>query len=103
MRSGSTVGAIEGEGALPDRSYLTKRELCQRTGLSAPTIHRYKRAGKIPFFQPGGKGARVLFPPDAIEAAQTQTNLERAEPPSGIEARRSRPGPQPKWCGGRDA
>jgi excisionase family DNA binding protein len=49
--------------------YLNIDEFAARTGYSKSTIHRLKNAKKIPFYQPGGKGARLLFPPDAIEYA----------------------------------
>jgi hypothetical protein len=52
-----------------ERKFLNKQELIAQTGLSGPTIERYKKAGRIPYFQPGGRGARVLFPIDAITAA----------------------------------
>jgi hypothetical protein len=83
-----------------DRAYLTKVELARRTGLSPATIERYKNAGKIPFFQPGGKGGRVVYPVDAIEAAHRQQDSDRLPagkdgptvgPPVRI------PGPQPRW------
>ena len=89
--------------AASDSPYLTKTELCVRTGLSPATVHRYKRDKKIPFFQPGGAGARVLFPRDAIEIAITQRQHESALNSSvpipinqGL-APRKRPGPQPRW------
>ncbi len=46
---------------------LTIEELSAKSRLSRSTIHRLKRAGKIPFFQPAGKGGRLLFPADAVE------------------------------------
>jgi hypothetical protein len=49
--------------------YVTIDELSRRSGVSTATLHRLKNAGQIPFFQPGGKGARLLFPPDALERA----------------------------------
>ncbi len=48
---------------------ITVEELSSRCRLSIATLHRLKRQGKIPFFQPAGKGGRVLFPADAIERA----------------------------------
>ena len=46
---------------------LTIEELSRRSRLSIATLHRLKKAGRIAFFQPAGKGGRVLFPADAIE------------------------------------
>jgi hypothetical protein len=84
--------------SLAARAYLTKQELVARSGLSAATIQRYKDQGLIPFFQPGGKGGRILFPPDAIETV----HLESAGPiPNSTDARQQKlpklPGPRPRW------
>jgi predicted DNA-binding transcriptional regulator AlpA len=79
------------------RPYLDIDELIVRSGLSRATIWRLKRAGKIPFFQPGGKGGRVKFPEDALEQAG------RCEVPSSVpdddESVLSKrlPGPRPQW------
>lgn len=76
-------------------SYLSKLELARLSGLSPATIQRLKDSGAIPFFQPGGKGCRVLFPVDAIERVQ------RAVVPvsslTGTDGGRSNSGPQPRW------
>lgn len=48
---------------------LTIEEFIAKSRLSVSTIHRLKRQGKIPYFQPAGKGGKLLFPPDAIECA----------------------------------
>lgn len=70
--------------------YLSLAELSARSGVSAATLWRLKEARRIPFFQPGGPGTRLLFPADA---------LERTEPPEeGTGAALS--GPTPKWMGG---
>lgn len=55
---------------LDERRYLTLEELARVSGLSKVTLRRHWRAGKIPGHQPGGKGSRVLFPPDALERKQ---------------------------------
>jgi hypothetical protein len=47
--------------------FLTIQQLSRNCGLSIATLHRLKRQGKLPFYQPAGKGGRLLFPPDAIE------------------------------------
>lgn len=77
----------------PKDHYVSISELAARTGLSHATIWRLKRGGKIPFFQPGGKNGRVLFPADAIERAlggPPQATPDDA-PPERL------PGPQPSW------
>lgn len=48
-------------------SYLTIHELSAKTKFSVSQLRRLARQGRIPCFQPGGKGGKLLFPPDAIE------------------------------------
>ena len=79
-----------------EKSYLDINELVARTGLSEATIWRLKRAGKIPFFQPGGKGGRVKFPADAIEVAGLETKPDSSAT-AGSESPERLPGPCPKW------
>lgn len=81
---------------LTDRRYLDITQFIARTGLSEATIHRLKRAGKIPFFQPTGKGGKLLFPLDAIERAGTE--IETAPALSlANEAPKRLSGPSAKW------
>lgn len=47
--------------------YLTVAELVERSGYSSASIHRLKAKHDIPFYQPAGKGGKLLFPPDALE------------------------------------
>jgi hypothetical protein len=83
--------------------YLTRSELAAKSGLSTSTIHRYKLRWVIPFYQPGGKGARVLFPPDAIEAATSAANSELANTEEQIDSpelphrAEPMPGRRPLW------
>ena len=82
------------------RAYLTKQELAVRSGLSEATIQRYKDSGRIPFFQPGGKGGRVLFPLDAIESAQREladSGGPAATVPPASKNPPKLPGPRPHW------
>lgn len=79
-----------------EQPYLDVGELAARTGLSRATIWRLKKAGKIPFCQPGGKGSRVLFHADAIEltnspAKPTLFDDNQARQPERL------PGPRPDW------
>jgi hypothetical protein len=87
---------------------LSRHELSLRTGLSESTITRLKQNARIPFFQPGGKGARVLFPPDAIELAARANHEDTTEDHNiatkGLinmspqaRRRKSLPGPRPQW------
>jgi hypothetical protein len=92
------------------RAYITKKELVIRSGLSASTVQRYKDGGRIPFFQPRGKGGRLLFPPRAVEAVLGQALQDQqpgiAATPSAGPVRavvppftrpKKLPGPRPLW------
>ena len=79
-----------------EKSYLDIDDLVARTGLSEATIWRLKRTGKIPFYQPGGKGGRVKFPVDAIEVAGLRIPRE-APADEDFASPKRLPGPRPKW------
>jgi excisionase family DNA binding protein len=75
-----------------DRDYVTIQELSVRTGASLATLHRLKRAGKISYYQPGGKGHLLRFPIDAIEQAIQQANTApQVATPQKLS------GPRPAW------
>lgn len=77
---------------------LTLQEFSDLSRLSPATIHRLKRLGKIPFFQPSGPRGKLLFPTDAVEQAaqaiggQTSPALSDA---AKVKAYLS--GPRPAW------
>jgi excisionase family DNA binding protein len=50
-----------------ERKFLTIRQLSESSGISVTQLRRLVHAGRIPFFQPGGKKGKLLFPRDAIE------------------------------------
>lgn len=89
--------------------YLTRQDLAAQTGLSPATLQRYKAGNRIPYYQPAGKGGRVLFPPNAIEAAVATAQVDRKDPQGEVgtttataEAERQAirqklPGPRPRW------
>jgi hypothetical protein len=62
--------------------YLTLKQLSDVSGLPAITIRRYVKSGRIVAFQPGGVGAKLLFPPDALEVLHVRDASEgdEAEP-----------------------
>ena len=76
------------------RTYLNIDQFQSLTGLSKSTIHRLKDSGQIPFYQPGGKGSRLLFPADAIEQSERLPSVAAA-------TSRTQPGHlsgrQPQW------
>lgn len=98
-KSGPPAGNPTSRVAEPQdkKSYLDVEELSARTGFSASTLWRMKKAGKIPYYQPGGWNCAVRFPEDAIEL------MRQCEPPApeheGEQQASSRrlPGPLPKW------
>ena len=85
--------------AATDKSRLVDiQELRAYSGLSIATIHRLKDKGRIPFFQPAGKGGKLLFPLDAIERAATAINSDGpADAPTGGLSSGQLSGPRPNW------
>jgi hypothetical protein len=75
---------------------VTIEELSKRSRLSIATIHRLKKAGKIPFFQPSGIGGRLLFPLDAIERSAA-TTVCSATPAAKVAPPPRLSGPTPDW------
>jgi hypothetical protein len=76
---------------------LTIEELSRHSRLSTATLHRLKRAGRIPYFQPAGKGGRVLFPADAIERAGKVVDQVDGPTPNVVRGDQRLPGPLPAW------
>jgi predicted DNA-binding transcriptional regulator AlpA len=74
--------------------YLDIHELVALTGYSVATIWRLKKAEKIPYYQPGGSGTKVTFPPDAlarVDASPNQPLVPEEETTERL------PGPMPQW------
>ena len=82
-----------------DEAHLTIQELSEHSHLSVATINRLKKAGLIPFFQPGGPRTSVRFPADAIEQACANRGGDVCQPPaaSSAHAPKTLSGPAPKW------
>lgn len=76
--------------------HLTIKELSERSRRSISTIQRLKKAGHIPFYQPGGPNTLVTFPPDAIERACAATAGNQPVPPIPLSPKKLS-GPQPAW------
>ena len=84
-----------------DKSQLVDlKEICGVTRLSPATIHRLKNAGKLPFFQPSGKGGKLLFPLNAIELATSAASVPSVPSDAGITGSQRLSGPAPKWLSG---
>ena len=93
MQAGADM-ACEGN----DKAFLTVSELSARSGLSSSTIHRLKATGKIPYYQPAGRGGTVLFPPDAIERTVAEAPTPTSQPSAPVDAQPRRlSGPRPAW------
>jgi hypothetical protein len=100
---------MQGDG--DERDYVSASELAAAAALSLATVWRLKRAGRIPFHQPGGDRHAVRFPRDAIERLTTSrdrstnkdelldSNLDNAAPVTdgGNADHKRLPGPRPKW------
>jgi predicted DNA-binding transcriptional regulator AlpA len=71
--------------------YLDIDQLAELTQLSPATLWRLKKAGKISFCQPGGKGHSVRFPLNAIEQAMNLGESQDSKPNQQLS------GPIPKW------
>jgi hypothetical protein len=81
-----------------DKKYLTAKELAALSGVSSSSVRRYQKAGKIPYFQPGGKNARVVFPPAAIEQMALLNHQETpVKNPTTLDLPNNLPGPTPGW------
>lgn len=74
------------------RKYLTIKELSEDSGFSVTQIRRLVAADKIECFQPGGKGGKLLFPPDALEHSNSENPFAHDS-----EEEKPLPGRRPKW------
>jgi excisionase family DNA binding protein len=76
----------------PPDGLLTIRELSGRIRLSVPQIRRLVREGRIRSYQPGGRGGKLLFPPDVLEVAIAplvkRTDDRHASEPQRLPGRR---------------
>jgi excisionase family DNA binding protein len=55
--------------SIPQKRLLSIDELSELSGISVVTLRRYVHKGKIKALQPGGRGCKLLFQPDALEQA----------------------------------
>lgn len=88
-------GAVTVANSPDNPSYIDVNELIARTGMSRATVWRLKRDGKIPFFQPAGKGGRVTFPEDVVERVVECATPALVEGHGDLAERL--PGPPPAW------
>jgi excisionase family DNA binding protein len=80
-------------------AYLTYEELSARTGISVSTLRRRVKDGKLPYFQPGGRRTRLVFPVDVVERLlQSAPTSSQTLPESQLQpVAHPLQGPQPKW------
>ena len=93
LQSPAQMTAVSNEGA----QLLTIQELSRRSRLSIATIHRLKKAERIPYFQPSGKGGRLLFPVDAIERSGDRKFRAAETGQNDTPGDQRLPGPRPAW------
>jgi excisionase family DNA binding protein len=74
------------------------KEFAKRNGISASTVRRLLRQGKLPYFQPGGNKHLILIPHDALVRSQPDFPAlgEKQNQRSDNSGRRL-PGPMPRW------
>jgi excisionase family DNA binding protein len=76
---------------------LTLKEFCGVTRLSPATIHRLIKAGKLPCYQPGGKGGKLLFAMNAIDLVASPVSASSALSADRNAGSQRLSGPTPKW------
>lgn len=85
--------------------FLSREEFAALAGISRATLGRYLKAGRVPFFQPGGPRHRMTIPRSALESltvpAKSRERVVEPQPADGTKSqnssRNSRRGPKPKW------
>jgi excisionase family DNA binding protein len=75
------------------KNHLTVAEVAIELDVSACTVRRWAKAGKLRAIQPGGQHGTYRFPLDCIEQSQVSPNP--ATPKNAANSRLS--GPKPKW------
>lgn len=84
----------------PTDGFFTLKELSDWIRLSQSQIRRLAKSGRIPCYQPGGPGGKLLFPRDAIEACAAPQSSSAEQPtPAGP---KRLPGRRPKWMAAPD-
>jgi hypothetical protein len=88
------------------RQSFSPKEFAQLKGLSLSTVHRYLKAGKLPYSQPGGRGHRILIPVGALQLVieTIQANMTSKTDLSQVILQKPQnanapglSGPSPKW------
>jgi hypothetical protein len=53
-----------------EREFITLQQLSDRSGRSSSSLRRDVRKGRIEAIQPGGRGGKLFFRPDALQACR---------------------------------
>lgn len=77
---------------LSEPQLLTITELSERSRFSVTQIRRLVKFGRISVLQPGGKGGKLLFRPDALFSADVPSETSSSEPKV-----RPKSGRKPGW------
>lgn len=85
------------EQTQPAADYISKAELARRTGLSPETIARLVKNSSIPYWQPGGKRCRILFPVSILNTLSTPPAAAPAVTGGASSPAPKLPGPAPRW------
>jgi excisionase family DNA binding protein len=112
-RGGEQSGGLDGgdlnpAASRPDiqtgRQFLSVEEYSHATGLSNCTVRRLIRDRKIPSYQPGGPGARVLIPLSALDCPDPAGPSDEAAAGARVaKPERNRlSGPRPRWLQTQD-
>jgi hypothetical protein len=89
---------MAGSNKADNPQLLTLKEFSDFSKLSPATIHRLKRQGKIPFFQPSGPRGKLLFPANAVEqVANAASNDSFPASPDTAKTKAHLSGPCPVW------
>ena len=86
--------------AIENQQFVTLAEFLKlNPALSASTVRRWIRAGKLAHCQPGGPRTKLLIPTDALNRIQLSAQAEKAASDPGCPIRENISGPKPNWLG----
>jgi hypothetical protein len=77
-----------------DHSYLDLKQFSELSGLSPSTVRRRVRDGSLSAFQPGGRGKKLLFAPNALDPCKTPGS---PDPAPEERSAKPLPGRRPGW------
>ena len=93
----TTTNPLSTTDGRDEREFIDQYELARRTGLSRASITRLYQSGAIPYWQPGGKRCRILFPVSILKTLSTPPATARAAVPGASSPAAKLSGPAPRW------